>query len=55
MNRRDLLKSLVFLPIASLSLFAKESIKDNTFKISMFGDLDDDLIVINLIKQVILF
>ncbi|MFX4155188.1 hypothetical protein ACOL23_09590 [Aliarcobacter butzleri] len=46
MNRRDLLKSLVFLPIASLSLFAKESIKDNTFKISMFGDLDDDLIVI---------
>lgn len=43
MNRRDLLKFLT-LPFFSKALFAND--KNNTFRITMNGDLDDDLIVL---------
>lgn len=38
------------MPIASLNLFAESDVKKDTFKISMFGDLDDDLIIIKSSK-----
>ncbi|MEV9477584.1 hypothetical protein ACOTVS_11200 [Aliarcobacter butzleri] len=45
MKRRDILKSFFFLPLLGLADSSSKKV-DNEFKISMFGDLDDDLIII---------
>lgn len=46
MNRRSILKSLLLAPLFFAGLFGNEKARKESFKISMYGDLDDDLIVI---------